>query len=78
MRLGHGKILGEEGRSPFPPLPCLVKLVGPPMVQPSNRSHVQVLHAPVPPATSTGGEVWTMWSTSMEAPPRLPEPQTVW
>jgi len=67
MCLGHGKISGEEGRSPFTPPPCWVKLVGPPMVQPSNRSHVQVLHPPVPPAISTGGEVWTMRSTLMEA-----------
>ena len=78
MRLGHGKILGEKGRSPFPPPPCWVKLVGPPMVQLSNPSHVQVLHPPVPPATSTGGEVWIMRRTLMEAPPRLPETQTVW
>jgi len=78
MRLGHGTFLREKGRSPVPPPPCWVKFVGPPMVQPSNRSHVQVLHPPVPPATSTGGEVWIMRRTLMEAPPRLPETQTVW
>jgi len=69
MRLGHGKIVGEEGRSPFPTLPCWVRMVGPPMVQPSNRSHVQVLHTPVPSAIINGGEVWTMRSTLLEAPP---------
>jgi len=77
MRLGHGTFLGEKGRVPFPPLPCWVKLVGPPMVQHSNRSHVQVLHPPVPPATSTGGDVWIMRKTLMEAPSRLQETQTV-
>jgi len=77
MRLGHENFLGEEGCSLFPPPPRWVKLVGPRMVQPSNRSHVQVLHPPVPPAVSTGEEVWTMRSTLVEAAPRLPETQTV-
>jgi len=44
----------KRGAHPSPH-PCWVKLVGPPMVQPSNRSHVQVLHPLVPPAISTRG-----------------------